>query len=450
MTIRRQISLIIVIVCVVNFVGFFIFSMLVTPTGVNARVGAMKERVNETVQSVIVQLQSSDNFYESVDDTKIQKNILIYIEDLDGNIVYTYPDSSSADKINKDSNLYVTTAEKFLSTNSNGQQIYFIKAGIAMNEKFSFSEIPAFMNIYLGQLLTFEAIVFTISMIIVLVSIRRNIILPLEKLANSIRGYNKSAFAHENTEKNEIKSLDKDFTALTDALKEEEQTKTRIIASVSHDVKTPLTSIMGYAEQLKKDDLPKERIHKYVNTIYEKSVAIKCLIENFDDYITYSDSADKAEKSEVKVKQLLSTVDSYYRDDLERANCKFVIDDHTEDAAIYINKSDMLRVFGNVITNSMKHQSDKPLEIRIEADQTNFEVFFKISDNGEGVAYDQYKKIFEPLYTTDESRSKSVSGLGLSICKDIIEAHYGKIYAEKSDFETGLAICIDLPKANRQ
>ncbi len=318
-----------------------------------------------------------------------------------------------------------------------------------MNEKFSFSEIPAFMNIYLGQLLTFEAIVFTISMIIVLISIRKNIILPLEKLANSIRGYNKKTLIREYDEKNEIKSLNMDFAALTKALNEEQKTQTRIIASVSHDIKTPLTSIMGYAEQLKKDGIPKERLHKYVNTIYEKSVAIKRLVENFDDYITYSDKADNAEKSEVKVKQLLSAVDSYYRDDLERANCKFVIDDKTDDALIYINRSDMLRVFGNVITNSMKHQTEKPLEILIEVTQTNFEVFFKISDNGEGVAADQYKKIFEPLYTTDESRSKSVSGLGLSICKDIIEAHFGKIYATKSVFETGLSICFDLPIANK-
>ncbi len=449
MSIRKRITLMFAIVCVVNFVGFFFFSMLVLPSGVNARVGVMKETVNKTVQDVISQLQRSDDFYESVDDTKIANNILIYIEDLDGNIVYSFPDSSSADKIDNGSNLYVTTAEKFLSTNSNGQQIYFIKAGISMNEKFSFSEIPAFMNLYLGQILTFEAIVFTISMVIVLINIRKSIILPLEKLANSIRGYNRNAFTQVHDEKNEIKSLNMDFVALTEALNEEQQTQTRIIASVSHDIKTPLTSIMGYAEQLKKDGIPKERLHKYVNTIYEKSVAIKRLIENFDDYITYSDKADNAEKTEVKVKQLLSAVDSYYRDDLEMANCKFVINDKTDDAVIYINRSDMLRVFGNIITNSMKHQSDKPLEILVEAFQTNFEVFFKISDNGEGVAPDQHKKIFEPLYTTDESRSKSVSGLGLSICKDIIEAHYGKIYATKSDFETGLAICFDLPKANK-
>ena len=449
MSIRKRITLMFVVVCVINFVGFTLLSILVIPSGVNARVGVMKERVNETVQSVISQLQRSDNFYNSVDDSDIPKNILIYIEDLDGNIVYSFPDSNSANKINKGSNLYVTASEKFLSTNSNGQQIYFIKAGISMNEKFSFNEVPAFMNLYLGQLLTFEAIVFTISMVIVLVSIRKNIILPVEKLANSIRGFNKNTFIQEHNEKNEIKSLNMDFTALTKEIKEEQEKQTRIIASVSHDIKTPLTSIMGYAEQLKKDDISKERLHKYVNTIYEKSVAIKRLVENFDDYITYSDKADSVEKTEVKVKQLLSAVDSYYRDDLERANCQFILNDKTEDALVYISRSDMMRVFGNIITNSMKHQSDKPLEILIEATETNFEVLFKISDNGEGVEAAQYKKIFEPLYTTDESRSKSVSGLGLSICKDIIEAHYGRIYATDSMFETGLTICIDLPKVNK-
>lgn len=450
MSIRKRISLMFVVVFIINIVGFCLFSLELVPMGVNNRVAIMKDQVNSTVEDVISQLTLSDDFYQSVDDTKIGENILIYIEDLDGNIVYSYPDSTSADKINKGSNLYVTASEKFLSTNSNGQQIYFIKAAISSNENLSFTDIPAFMNAYLGQILLFEAIVFTVAMIIIIISVRRIIILPLEKLAKSIRGYNKNAFTEENTEKNELKSLNKDFDTLTEALNEEHRKQTRIIASVSHDIKTPLTSIMGYAEQLKKEDISTERRNKYVNTIYEKSIAIKRLIENLDDYITYNDKADSTEKTVVSVKQLVTAIDSYYRDDLERVNCNFVIDDKTSDVGVVINKSDMLRVFGNIISNSTKHKSDEPLEILIELSQTNYEVHIKVSDNGEGVQPDQYRKIFEPLYTTDASRSKSVSGLGLSICKDIIEAHSGRIYATKSNFETGLAICIILPRADRR
>ncbi len=451
MSIRRRIALMFVVVFVINFVGIFIFSLLIVPRGVNEQVLSMKKTVNETVWNVIDELQTSDNFYDSVDESKFAEDMLVYIEDIDGTIVYTYPDSSAYESMNEDSNLYITASEKFLSTNKNGQQIYFIKAAITVENRFSFENIPGFLSVYLGQILAFEAIVFTIAMVIIIVAVREIILSPLKNLSKSIRGYNRNALGDEdNTEKNEFKSLSKDFEKLITQIKEEQEKQTRIIASVSHDIKTPLTSIMGYAEQLKKDDIPPERKNKYVNTVYEKSLAIKKMIENLDDYITYNDNADSTEKSIVSIKQILTAVDSYYGDDLEREKCDFVIDDKTTDAIVLINKSDMLRVFGNIINNSVKHRNDENLKILIEVSQGVNDVCFKISDNGEGVPPDQYVKIFEPLYTTDESRSKSVSGLGLSICKDIIESHSGKIYAEKSVFETGLSVVFMLPRANRK
>ncbi len=438
-----------VVVFIINFVGIFIFSLRVLPAGVNEQVSAMKEQANLTVSEIISDLQISDNFYESVDEDRISKSMLIYIEDLDGNIVYSYPDSTAVERINRDENLYITASEKFLSTNSNGQQIYFIKAALSMQNSFTFEDIPAFMSLYLGRILTFEAILFTIAMVIIIISVRKMILTPLVSLAKSIRGYNKNAFVEEeNTEKDEFKSLAKDFETLTAQLTEEQRKQTRIIASVSHDIKTPLTSIMGYAEQLRKDDISPERKNRYVNTVYEKSLAIKKLIEGLDDYITYNDKADTTEKSVVSVRQLLTAVDSYFRDDLERVNCDFVINDNTGDSLITINKADMLRLFGNIINNSVKHRSSEILKILIEAEASNSEIKFKISDNGEGVLPNQYVKIFEPLYTTDESRSKSVSGLGLSICKDIIESHFGKIHAQKSIYDTGLSIVFTLPRAN--
>lgn len=449
MSIRRRISLLFVAVFVINIIGILIVSLLILPAGVNQQVGNMKEQANKTVHSIIDQLQYSDDFYKSVDEEKIAEGTLIYIENIDGNIVYSYPDRSAADRINKDNSMYVTATEKFLSTNSNGQQIYFIKAAIAMSSKFSLSDMPPFMSMYLSRILTFEIIVFTISMVIILIYIRRTILFRLEGLANSIHGYNKKIHIRKNDDKDELKSLTKDFDALTAALTEEEKKQTRIIASVSHDIKTPLTSIMGYAEQLKKDELPPERKNRYVNTIYDKSIAIKKMIEGLDDYLSYNDKADSKEKNKMPVKELMSAVDSYYRDDLERENCIFTIDDKSGDAVVSINREDMLRVFGNAISNSIKHKSDSQLNICIDVEILHGYVIFRISDNGKGVEEWQLKKIFEPLYTTDASRSKSVSGLGLSISKDIVEAHYGRIRAEKSKFETGLAIVFSIPLADK-
>ena len=70
-------------------------------------------------------------------------------------------------------------------------------------------------------------------------------------------------------------------------------------------------------------------------------------------------------------------------------------------------------------------------------------IVFRFSDNGEGVDEDKMNLIFEPLYTSDEGRK--VAGLGLAICKEIVDVHYGKIYAEKSDLG-GLAVCVELPR----
>lgn len=450
MSIRKRISVLFVVVFVINFVGILFFSLLILPSGVNHQVENMKQQVNDTVQFVIEQLQVSDDFYASVNEDAIADGMLIYIEDIDDTIVYSYPDEFSQKKIDSDSSMYVTASEKFLSTNSNGQQIYFIKVAVATNSKFSLADMPAFMSMYLTRILTFEFIVFTVSMIIIVISIRRTLLLPLSKLANSIRGYNKNVHIAETDEKNEVKSLTNDFDALTSAMTEEHKKQTRIIASVSHDIKTPLTSIMGYAEQLKKDELSVERKNRYVNTIYEKSIAIKNMIDGLDDYLTYNDKASTSEKTLLSVSQFLADIDAYYRDDLERENCVLEINNSSEDAMFVINKPDLLRVFGNIISNSTKHKSDEQLHITIDVTKKTRDIVFRVSDNGKGVAEWQLKKIFEPLYTTDESRSKSVSGLGLSISKDIVEAHQGKIYAEKSKFKTGLSIVVIIPIANKK
>lgn len=451
MSIKKRISMMFAVVFIINFVGIFIFLLLILPRSVNAQISSMKETVNNTVYETIDELKTSNDFYESIDESKFTDSMYIYIEDIDSNIVYSYPDSSAFSRINEDSNLYVTATEKFLTTNKNGQQIYFIKAAITMKNNYSIEETSGFLGAYLWQILVFEAIVFTIAMVIIIISIKEIILNPLENLSKKIRGYKKNVFIEEeNVEKDEFKSLSKDFETLTTQISEEQEKQTRIIASVSHDIKTPLTSIMGYAEQLKKDDIPPERKNKYVNTVYEKSIAIKKMIEGLDDYITYSDKSDESERTLVSVNQLISAVNAYYVDDLEREKCVFTIENKTNDAWVSVNKADMMRVFGNIINNSVKHRSSDELKISIEVTQGAYDVYFKISDNGEGVPSDQYVKIFEPLYTTDLSRSKSVSGLGLSICKDIVESHSGKIHAEKSDFETGLSIVIALPKVKRK
>ena len=105
----------------------------------------------------------------------------------------------------------------------------------------------------------------------------------------------------------------------------------------------------------------------------------------------------------------------------------------------------MRRVFGNIIGNSVKNMKKdyKKIEINFKDDKEN--IFISIADNGCGVDDKDIKKIFEALYTSDKSRN--VAGLGLSICKSVIEGHGGKIYAKNNSYG-GLTIMIALKHNN--
>ena len=101
----------------------------------------------------------------------------------------------------------------------------------------------------------------------------------------------------------------------------------------------------------------------------------------------------------------------------------------------------------NIFTNSVKHFKDDNKRIVVEIMKLDGVIAFRFSDNGKGVPDDKLELIFEPLYTSDEGRK--VAGLGLSICREITEAHDGRIYAEKSEMG-GLAVTVELPAGDEQ
>lgn len=232
------------------------------------------------------------------------------------------------------------------------------------------------------------------------------------------------------------------FASMAKNLDKQQQNQKRIIASISHDIKTPLTSIMGYSEQLKKDNLSPERRERYLNTVYDKAVDIRTLVDEFDEYLGYNRNYGM-KKSRITIEEIEKCLINDYADDFSQAGIDFkIINRAGKDAEIYADVQRLKRVGSNIFTNSVKHFKDGEKKIRVDIFYEHETITMKFSDNGEGVPEDKLEMIFEPLYTSDEGRK--VAGLGLSICREIVEAHGGKIYAEKSDLG-GLAICVELP-----
>ncbi len=232
------------------------------------------------------------------------------------------------------------------------------------------------------------------------------------------------------------------FVSLTRNLEHQQQNEQRIIASISHDIKTPLTSILGYAERIKNGNVSKDRKLRYLDTVYEKALEIQELVDEFDEYLSYN-LAKQVHTEKVDTETIKASLEYEYGAELEMNGISFTVTNNAEKASVMIDRTKMRRVFGNIIGNSVKHMLSAEKKIDVEISCNRDKVFVNISDNGEGVDEEKLEIIFEPLYTSDEGRK--VAGLGLAICREIIESHGGSIYAKRSKYG-GLEICIELQK----
>lgn len=268
---------------------------------------------------------------------------------------------------------------------------------------------------------------------------------PLEALEKNMRNYKAGSRAEITDREDEIGRLQNSFVGLSDMIDGEKEKQSRIIASISHDIKTPLTSVMGYAERMKNGNLSEERTARYVDTIYKKAVAIRDLVNEFDDYIS-SNQRLHYNPSEIGAHSLIESLREEYSDELSAAGVEFWAKCRCDNLPLLIDGNQIRRVFGNLIGNAMKHMEKDEKKISVLCDEVDDGLYefvrITVSDNGKGVEEEMLEAIFEPLFTTDPGRS--VAGLGLAICKEVIECHGGTIKAE-NNADGGLTVSFTLP-----
>lgn len=270
---------------------------------------------------------------------------------------------------------------------------------------------------------------------------------PITKLSKDLSNYKLGIFPKKRKPHSRVDIIQNDFVDLVTELEEEKEKQHRIIASISHDIKTPLTSILGYSELLLNNEKISDKTKtKYANTIHNKSLEMKEIIEEFDDYLSCNiKDPNKAEK--ISISHLTDYLNNYYKEELKEKNIEFKIKTNCPSIRISVDLSKFKRVFSNIITNSIRHfdKERKMLNINIK-EQKSGKIIFEIADNGTGCK-DDLVKIFEPLYTTDKSRK--ISGLGLPICKEIVESHGGTIRAENNKLG-GLSIIFDIDSCKEE
>ena len=267
----------------------------------------------------------------------------------------------------------------------------------------------------------------------------------VEPINNTVKDINNYKFGIKPTKRkvtNEIYYLQNEFVDLTKSLEKEHDEQNRIISAISHDIKTPLTSVIGYSDLLLNSKLTKKQMNELQEKIYNKAIHMKDIVSDFDDYLLSHKNRTYTYKK-VNVRDLLNNLRFEYFDDLKEKNIRFDINNKSRGSNIIIDIGKINRVFNNLIVNSIRHIKEEKGHIIIECRDDKDFYYFKCIDNGIGVDENNIKKIFDPLFTTDKSRK--ISGLGLSITKEIIEMHNGTVKAYNNK-DKGLTIEFSISK----
>lgn len=253
----------------------------------------------------------------------------------------------------------------------------------------------------------------------------------LGSLAANINVLSKTLLAKE---KESEKLKEKERAAL-DIERNAERQKNELITNVAHDLRTPLTTIVGYLELIKDDTaLSKEDVHKYSGIAYEKSIRLQEMMDDLFEF-TKLDNADiKLNKSMINLSGLIMQMTDEFYPSFKDCNITPIVDLPEENIYVQGDGQLLARVFDNLISNALKygyHNTD--LKIEVSGDEKYATV--KVINHGDTIASENIPLLFNKFYRTDSSRNSKTggTGLGLAITKNIVDLHHGDISVTSDD-----------------
>lgn len=213
-----------------------------------------------------------------------------------------------------------------------------------------------------------------------------------------------------------------------------EKGKNELITSVSHDLRTPLTSIIGYIDLLKKNGFhDKEKFNNYLEVIDERTKMLNKLINELFEYTKLNSHDIKLNYSEVEIVSLIEQIVGEYIPIFNKEGLEIEKDIIYKDIFINIDIEKIVRALENILTNAKKY-SLKNSKVLIKVFEENNYVVISISNKSENISIYDLENIFERFYKVDKSREDLDStGLGLSIVKRIVELHNGVVKANLYD-----------------
>jgi two-component system sensor histidine kinase KdpD len=226
-------------------------------------------------------------------------------------------------------------------------------------------------------------------------------------------------------------------------VRETEKLQVALLNSISHDLRTPLVSIMGALSSLLQDSslLDAEMRKELLKTAYEDSDSLNRLVGNLLDMTRVEAGTLKINAKPCDLRDVVGTSLQALKDKLEKRNVRINISQNMPEVPMDFTL--MMRVFVNLVDNAVKY-SNQDMPIEITAEPSESEVKIEVKDKGFGIPEEDITHIFDKFYRAVKPRQVTGTGLGLSICKGIVEAHGGRIFAENNS-DKGATLTVILP-----
>ena len=226
--------------------------------------------------------------------------------------------------------------------------------------------------------------------------------------------------------------------------KQADQSYKRLMTSLSHDVKTPLASLVGYLEAIENGMVVGEEKEEYLRVISDKAHRLKEFVISLFEWLKL-DAKEQVFHFELSdLNELTRSIIADWVPTLENSRLEYEIEIPENEWSARIDANAFTRILNNLFQNIMVHSAATYIKLSVKEDTQR--AIISLTDNGKGISTEDLPHIFERMYQCDHSRSANGNGLGLSITKELVNAHKGTISAASSP-GLGTTFTIVLPKA---
>lgn len=319
--------------------------------------------------------------------------------------------------------------------------VYQGKGGMEEPQSFGAQSFSTFLVIIFGTALVIGIILFIVYFLL----LTRKFSNYLKEIASGVQEISLGNFENRISVKNnsELSMIAENINVMSNSIylllcdeRQNEDVKNELITSVAHDLRTPLTSIIGYLYLvLYKENLSYNKKEHYIQIAYDKSKRLEELIEDLFRYTKYSSEEVKLHHEKIDFVRFMDQMVEEFYPSFKAAELNYELSTDVQEAYIMADGNMLARAVGNLVSNAIKYGKDGKI-IKISLKQEEKYVIMSVLNYGAIIPKEDLAHIFERFYRVENSRSVETggSGLGLAIAKQIIEMHGGRIDV-RSDYD---------------